>query len=191
MNSTSRALNYRSILSFFTLGLAVSACGGSVPTPVAPTSEAELIPTVTELASPQPSSSSEPVPIHSQITVDDVTLSVSEVLFPADEVVSQGSDLNPTPALSTRYMFVTVTAICDSQTTGACTLGSLRLVDSTGEVHFPEIGLTGIPCEAPIGEFPSGETWDICLVFLAPEGDPGLTLKHESFFGEETFFALQ
>lgn len=187
-----RGLNARkALLPVVTIAIAILACGGARTTPTAAAVEDQSTANDSQALTTAPDSDSEPVPIHSQATVDDITFSISEVVFPADEEVRQGSDLNSTPSPSTHYMFLSITASCDSTSSGSCPLGSLRLVDSNGEEIFPVLGTAGISCESPIGTFQTGATWDICLVFIAPADDPGLLLRHESFFGEETYFALQ
>jgi len=156
---------------------------GAVPTarpPESTTQEGEL-----------GSSPSNPIPLGSPATIEDVTLTIFKVIFPADEVAKQGSSLNPTPPGSAHYLLVRVAQTCGAPTPGSCHLGPLRLLDSSGEVHFPNIDLTGVPCEIPLGEFPAGEAREVCLVFLAPEGDENLALRYESFFGEEAYFALR
>ena len=173
-----------------TLALTVMACSSASPPPVQTTSEEMATPTVAQISSTSTLSPSEPVPLHSQITVDDVALSISDVLFPADEVVREGHKLNPTPDPSTHYIFVTITATCQKDPYD-CPLGPVRIVDSSDEEHYPILGLEGVPCEAPSGKFHSGDTRNICLIYLVPGADAGLTLKYESFWGELAYFAIQ
>lgn len=169
--------------------LTALACSNVSPTPVQTTSEEKATSTNTKITTPT-SSPSQLVPLHSQITVDDVALSISDVLFPADEVVREGHKLNPTPDASSHYIFVTITATCEKDPYD-CPLGPARIVDSSEEDHYPILGLEGVPCEAPSGKFHSGDTRNICLIYLVPGADTGLTLKYESFWGELAYFAIQ
>jgi hypothetical protein len=186
------------ILPVTMLAAAALACGSSERQATSPASQDAVSPsapdtqTATADESPQPgSSSSDPAPIGSETTVEHVTLSIIEVVFPADDLVRQGSELNPTPVPSTHYLFVTLSATCDLGADQACPFGRFRLVDSDGVAHFPEISLAGVPCGFEGGEFLGGSRREPCFVFTAPQGDQGPTLKYESFFGEEVYLALQ
>jgi hypothetical protein len=180
----------KSLPAWAAIAVAVLACGRSPSTPSPSVTVAPGAPSAAEPTAAESSSSSGPVPFRSEVTVDDITLAVSDVLFPADEAVAQGSSLNPTPSPSAHYLFLTVTATCHPKTTGSCPLGTLRLVDSSGQIIFPILGTTGVACESPIGTFSAGDTWEICHVYEAPAEDPGLALEYKSFFGEQTLFAL-
>ena len=191
MAPTTKVSLHKSIPSCIALAITLLACGRSTAT-LAPTVSEDRVPTTaTEPAQSPPSSPTNPVPLGSQITLEDVTLSVTEVVLPADESVQQGSSLNPTPIAATHYLFVRVAQVCEARSGLTCPLGPLRLVDSAGEVHFPHIDLIGVPCELHVGEFASGDSRDQCLIFLAPAGDQGILLRYESFFGQEAYFALQ
>lgn len=190
MSSSPRFKFFGAIPFLIALAFAVMACSRSSTTPIQPTLEERATPTIAQESSPPTSSPSQLIPLHSQITLDDVALSISDVLFPADEVVREGHKLNPTPEASSHYIFVTITATCEKDPYD-CPLGPVRIVDSSDEEHYPILGLEGVPCEAPSGKFHSGDTRNICLIYLVPAADSGLALKYESFWGELAYFAIQ
>lgn len=170
---------------------ALLACGRSTPVVVPPVSPAEP-----GAASPTPpplgSSRFQPAPAGSQIQIDDMTLSITEVVFPADGVVRQGSLLNPTPEPAMHYLFVGVAAACNRPPDSSCRLSGLEfsLVDPAGLAHNPRLLLAGVPGKFEGGEFFGGATRQGTLIFSVPGDEVDFLLKYEALFGGEAYLSL-
>jgi len=197
---------YGAALAIF--AVLIAACGASKPqvTPPAATTtsgaatQAQDIPATepsgpapTEPASAAGSSISDPAPVGSEVAVDDMTISVIEVVAPADDIVGQANSSNPTPAPSTHYVMPKISVTCNLATASSCSLTGFEfsLIDSTGVGHSPEIFLTGVPGLFESGRFSGGATTEGYLPFIAPEGDQGLILIYKPVFGSGAYLALQ
>lgn len=170
---------------------ALLACGRSTPVVVPPVSPPEPGP-----ASPTPpplgSSRFQPAPAGSLIQIDDMTISITEVVYPADSAVREGSLLNPTPEPSMHYLFVRLSAACNRPPDSSCRLSGLEfsLVDPTGLAHNPRLLLAGVPGKFEGGEFFGGATKHGTLIFSVPGDEVDFLLKYEALFGGEAYLSL-
>lgn len=181
-----------------TILAAALACGRSAP---ATSSPKEASPTVVEsTAAPVPTESTvgtsldSPVPAGGEFVIDDIAIQLQDVVYPADDLVQSGDDLNPTPEPSEHYLVLTVHHSCQLPSGETChMLGQgIRVIDSDGEVHYPILSLQGVQTPLPSeSDILGGESTDFQLSYLVPAASDTLTLRYEWLFGEEIFFALE
>jgi len=171
------------------LAASLLACGRSTPVVAPALPEARVAPTQPALGA----SRLNPAPSGTAIQIDDMSLSVTEVVFPADAIVRDGSFLNPTPEPASDYVLVGLAATCNLPPDSSCRLSGLEfsLVDKAGIAHNPRLWIAGVPGKFEGSEFFGGATKSGYLIYVI-DGDPGdYILKYEAFFGGEAYLTLQ
>jgi hypothetical protein len=167
------------------------ACGRSAPVVVTQPPQADTAPA----APTQPRSGASrfnPAPPGAAVQIDDMTLSIIDVVFPADALVRQGSLWNPTPEPAADYILVGIAATCNLPPESSCRLSGLEfsLVDSAGLGHNPRLLIAGVPGKFEGGEFFGGATRAGYLIFVI-EGQPSdYVLKYEALLGGEAYLQL-
>lgn len=171
------------------LAVSVLACGRTTPVVVPVSPVAPVEPT-----QPPPGASRfNPAPAGTAIQIDDMSLSITEVVFPADAIVRDGSLWNPTPEPSSDYMLVGLAATCNLPPESSCRLSGLEfsLVDTAGVAHNPRPLIAGVPGKFEGSEFFGGATKNGYLIYVV-KGDPAdYILKYEALFGGEAYLQLQ
>lgn len=171
--------------------LSVLACGRS--TPVIVSTPPGVAPALAEPTQPPPGASRfHPAPPGTAVRIDDMTLSITEIVFPADTEVREGSLFNPTPEPAADYVLVGIAATCNLAPEASCRLSGLEfsLVDPAGIAHNPRVLIAGVPGKFEGGEFFGGATKTGYLVFVI-EGQPSdYILKYEVLFGGEAYLQL-
>src|SRR5512136_1856872 len=105
------------------LGLSILACGRTAPIVVAQAPQ----PTAPEVTIPPPGTSRfNPAAADAQVQIGDLTLSVTDVVFPADTAVRDGSLWNPTPEPDEDYILVGIAATCNLPSESSCRLSGLE-----------------------------------------------------------------
>jgi len=164
------------------------ACGRTAPVVVPISPAAPVEPTQPPLGA----SRFNPAPSGTAIQIDDMSLSVTDVVFPADTVVRDGSLWNPTPEPASDYMLVGVAATCNLPAESSCRLSGLEftLVDPAGIAHNPRILIAGVAGKFEGSEFFGGATKSGYLIYVV-DGDPAdYILKYEALFGGEAYLYL-
>lgn len=167
------------------------ACGRTAPVVVPQPSESGAVPAL-PTQPPVGASRFNPAPPNTQVQIDNMSLSITEVVFPADSLVREGSLWNPTPEPSANYLFVGLAATCNLPAESSCRLSGLEfsLVDTAGIGHNPRLLLAGVPGKFEGSEFFGGATKQGYLIF-AVDGDPAeYVLKYEALFGGEAYLRL-
>jgi len=178
-------------LAAFALAVSLLACGRAVPV-VVPRSSQPTAPVAEATLPPQGSSRFNPAPPNMEVQIDDMSLSIADVVFPADAAVRDGSLWNPTPEPEADYIFVGIAATCDLPSESSCRLSGLEftLVDAAGMGHNPRLLIAGVPGKFEGSEFFGGATKQGYLIFVV-EGEPAdYLLKYEALFGGEAYLAL-
>jgi len=179
------------ILGFAVIATALSilACGRSTPVVVTLTPVAQSEPT-----QPPPGGSRfNPAPSGTAIQIDDLSLTVTEVIFPADALVRDGSLWNPTPEPASDYLLVGLAATCSLPPESSCRLSGLEfvLVDPAGVAHNPRLLIAGVAGKFEGSEFFGGATKSGYLIYVV-DGEPAdYILKYEALFGGEAYLRLQ
>ena len=172
------------------LGASVLACGRTTPLVVSPAAQ----PTMPEPSAPPPGTSRfNPAATGTQVQIDNLALSITDVVFPADATVRDGSLWNPTPEPDADYVLVGIAATCILPSDSSCRLSGLEfsLVDPDGIAHNPRLLIAGVPDKFEGSEFFGGATKRGYLIFVI-EGEPAdYVLKFEALFGGEAYLQLQ
>lgn len=167
------------------------ACGRSAPVVVDQPLQGDATPSAPTLPPPG-ASRFNPAPSNTAIQIDDMTLSITDVVFPADALVREGSLWNPTPEPAADYILVGIAATCNLPPESSCRLSGLEfsLVDRAGLGHNPRLLIAGVPGKFEGGEFFGGATRAGYLIFLI-EGQPSdYVLRYEALFGGEAYLQL-
>ncbi len=174
------------------------ACGSSTPQVNVPSVDATqpvIAPLSTPTEEPKPlgSARSNPAPVGSEVTIDDMVIKITEFKSPTNDIVQAGNQFNTMPEAGNIYVFVNVSINCNKGTDATCNIGGYEfsVIDTAGITHDSEIFLAGVSGLFEPGEFYGGATKSGYLAFVVPEGDNGLILKYSSFLASEAYFSLQ
>lgn len=135
-----------------------------------------------------------PIPLGTEKTVGNMAFVITNILRPADEIVTTGNMFNTKPEATQEYLMIEARSTCllDSSNKCSFTPMELKAVGSDGNVINSQFVVSGVP-----GQFESGETFGGSakagrLFFLVPKGDPGVVIFYEPlFFGSPTFFSIK
>jgi hypothetical protein len=200
-------------LSVFALtGLAILACGSTTPqvnTPTVPPPEgqpteagappavsqevATAAPAATATTKPLGSARSNPAPVGSEVVMDDMAISVTEVISPADDLVAKGNMFNSKAEAGSHYIFANISATCQKTTDETCSLSGFEfsVIDSAGLTHDPQIMIAGVSGMLEAGDFYGEAKKTGYLAFTVPDTDTGLILKYSGFLSGDAYLALQ
>jgi hypothetical protein len=131
---------------------------------------------------PAGQSRSNPAPIGSRVTLGDVTLSVTGVTRPADDIVREGNIFNPQADDGMEYILVRVALTCNKgadQTCAVAPLVDLHLVGSRGVEYQPRILLAGVSGVMEGGEWFGGATLEAYLPYIVGQDESGLILIYQ------------
>lgn len=169
----------------------VLACGRSAPVVVTQPPQADTAPAA-PTQPPAGASRFNPAPPNTAIQIDNMTLSITDVVFPADSLVRQGSLWNPTPEPAADYILVGVAAACNLPPASSCRLSGLEfsLVDNSGLGHNPRLLIAGVEGKFEGGEFFGGATRQGYLIFLIEGAPADYVLKYQALFGGEAYLQL-
>ena len=185
------------MLPVLALLLATLACGGdSTPEVKAPSGgETPAAAEPEETIAPVGSSRSNPAPPGSEVTLDDMTFTVGEVVRPADGIVAAGNEFNSEPEAGNEFVMVMLTVRCEKGEDDSCSISSawnLSLIGSAGVAHDAEWMVTGVDGQLESTEFFGGATVAGSLFFEVGQGETDLLLRYEELFGSGTaYLALQ
>ncbi len=119
------------------------------------------------------------VSLGSEATADDMSIVVTEVVSPADDIVAAGNKHNATLEPNSVFIMVNVTVTCRKAAAEKCLLvgNEFKVIDSAGVFHrhVYTLGVDGIFLP---GEFKGGEALKGYLIFQAPIGDKKLILRY-------------
>lgn len=172
------------------LGLSTLACGRTAPLVVTQAPQ----PAPPEATVPPPGTSRfNPAAADSQVQIDNLALSVTDVVFPADAAVRDGSLWNPTPEPDADYILVGIAATCNLPSDASCRLSGLEfsLVDPDGIGHNPRLLIAGVPDKFEGSEFFGGATKRGYLIFVIGGEPATYVLKYEALFGGEAYLRLE
>ena len=179
------------VVGIATVALVVSVLACSRTTPVVV--PGSPVPPVEPMQPALGASRFNAAPFGTAIQIDDMSLSITEVVVPADDIVRDGSLWNPTPEPASSYMLVGLAATCDLPPEASCRLSGLEfsLVDTAGIAHNPRLLIAGVPGKFEGSEFFGGATKSGYLIYVV-NGDPGdYILKYEALLRGEAYLALQ
>jgi hypothetical protein len=173
------------------LAASILACGRATPIVVPQTLE-PAAPAAEATAPPLGTSRFNPAPLNTQVHIDNMSLAITGIVFPADDTVREGSLWNPTPEPEADYILVGIAATCNLPSESSCRLSGIEftLVDASGLGHNPRLLIAGVAGKFEGGEFFGGATREGYLIFEI-EGEPAeYVLKFEALFGGEAYLRI-
>jgi hypothetical protein len=168
------------------------ACGGTTPEvripegtsqPGGPAATTPSEPVAT--TAPLGASRSNPAPAGAEVTINQMTMSVVEVVRPADAVVAAGNPFNPTPEPGNQFVLVGISIACNRSGDDTCTVNTFldfALTGSSGSVREPRI-IAGVPELSDHAEFFGGAATRGGMVFEVGEDETDLVLIYDPFLG--------
>jgi hypothetical protein len=186
-----RLRGFVSLAAIFTILLLV-ACGSS-PTGVKPSgggnTPASVQVTIPAKTGVSPSINA--VALGSEAAVDDMSIVVTEIVSPADEIVAKGNKFNATLEPNSVFIMVNTTVTCKKAASEKCLLvgNEFKVIDSAGVFHrhVYTLGVDGIFIP---GEFKGGAVLKGYLIFQVPVGDNKLVMRYSGNTGGEANLAL-
>jgi hypothetical protein len=160
--------------------LVTLACANATPQVDPPGEEGD--PASGDSQEPVGQTRSNPAPAGSQVTLGDVTLAVTGLTRPADDIVREGNIFNPLADDGMEYILVRVALICNKgadQTCAVAPLIDLHLVGSRGVEYQPRILLAGVSGVMEGGEWFGGATLDAYLPYIIGQEEGGLILIYQ------------
>jgi hypothetical protein len=164
----------------------------ATPTPLQPTST----PTPTE-PPPIGTSRTNPAPLGYGLNIGDITLSVREIMRPANEAIAAAEDFfYVPPEPDNEYVMVWVSFTCNATGDETCTVlpFGFGLTGSGGIVHEPDFFITEVPDLFEGGEVYGGVTLEGWIPFQVAQSETDLVLVFETWelFGPaKVFLAVQ
>ena len=192
----SRYIKGRCIISItlLSLFLLIIACSGSTPEVKLPdqsNTQAQGQSQPTNSSKPIGSARSNPAPMGSEVTVDEMAIKVTEVIAPADTTVENANMFNSTPDTNSQYIMVNLSVTCKKSSDDKCTLSSFdyKVIDSSGVTHDNEF-VAGVSGEIEDGDFFGGAAKTGYLIYIVPKDDKGLLLLYSGFLSSEAYLSL-
>ncbi|MBC7227092.1 MAG: DUF4352 domain-containing protein [Thermoflexales bacterium] len=123
------------------------------------------------------------------VVAGDLEIRVMDSIRPADDIVAEGSTLNPRPGPGNEMILVTVSLTCrpEEETCAFVPALDFLLVSSMG-VHRPKWLVVGLPNPLRGGEMQAGETVSGDIVFEVGKEETGLVLVYTESFGSNTVY---
>jgi hypothetical protein len=194
-------------LSIIAFLLITIACGGSTPEVNPPqasqpaqsspqttqdTNQATPLPPPTETPKPIGSARSNPAPFGYEVTMDDMTFTVTEFIRPADDIALKGNMFN-TPEEGKEFAFVNMSIKCNLGSDDKCNIGpsEFQIVGTSGTAMDAEWLVTGVSGMLESGEFFGGATKAGYIAFQLEKGETDLILIYKPFLGSEAYFLVQ
>lgn len=200
------------ILAIAAIVLATLACGRSsnsdpqVVDPVAatdsaldvqndtPTAVQSTTPTAVPTKTPKLGTTrSNPAPVGSEVTADDMTFVITGTTRPADEIVKSGNMFNTEAETGKEYIFVNLNIICNKSADNKCSftpMFSTKLIGSLGIEYDLSYFLAGVEGLLESTEFYGGATISGILPFIVGVGETDLILLYDPFLGSTFYLAV-
>lgn len=122
-----------------------------------------------------------------------MTMAVIDVVRPADALIAEGNQFNPTPLPDKEYLKVTVVITCTKASSETCSYfgGQVKVVGTDGNVLDQGflIGLTD-QIEAS-GQLFGGAFVQGAVIYEVVKNDDKVILFYAPLFGSQTYFALK
>ncbi len=172
----------------------LACCPGTSTPPQVSTPGQRIQPTAAEPEEEKPvgSSRSNPAPPGSEVSLDDITLLIGEVVRPADTIIEEANEFNSDPDAGNEYLMLDFSATCKKPSDESCNfnLFSVSIVGSSGITHNPEIMMAGIDNEFEDGEFFGGATRSGWIIFEIGQDETDLVLIYDEFLGDVVYMAV-
>ena len=139
-------------------------------------------------------SSSSPVPRGNALPWFSLLLGVTDVIWPANDVVQAGSPNNATPQPESQYLLVGLSVECRVGDDDMCVFFKeelFQVIDESGATYNEVSDLVGIPNPFEPSDLDGGDTVEGYLAFMVPTTARDLVLIYWRYLWGETYFALE
>ena len=133
-----------------------------------------------------------PVPYGYDIILENIVISLGDIVRPADELVTNGSENNPDPAAGQEYLLLKVTNQCVRMGFDNCyvNFSDYQIIDSAGNGINPINTVSGIDGLYKFQEFSNASSNKGYLVFLVDQNESYQIMTYNTFFGSTVYLSL-
>ena len=184
------------LLALLFLLLASLACGSSDSDVVVNAPDEEEAPPQQEPTDlPEVGTSrSNPAPVGSEVTTDDMAFKILSVIRPADDIIEAGNMFNTEAESDQEYVLLELQITCKKSVDDQCIISSfwnMSLVGSSGIGYDPELFVTGVDGLLESIEFYGDATVSGYIPFIIKQSDTDLILVYEPMlFGDTVYLAV-
>jgi hypothetical protein len=184
------------LLALLFLLLASLACGSSDSDVVVNAPNEEEAPPQQEPTDlPEVGTSrSNPAPVGSEVTTDDMAFKILSVIRPADDIIEAGNMFNTEAESDQEYVLLELQITCKKSVDDQCIISSfwnVSLVGSSGIGYDPELFVTGVDGLLESIEFYGDATVSGYIPFIIKQSDTDLILVYEPLlFGDTVYLAV-
>jgi hypothetical protein len=135
---------------------------------------------------------SNPAPVGSVITADDMEFEILSYVRPATDIVMGGNMFNTEPESGEEYILVELEIKCMKSSDDQCSIGTynLKLIGSTGIERDAEWFVSGVDNLLEQTEFYGGASISGLLPFILNTDEVNVLLVYEPLFGDEFYLSL-
>jgi hypothetical protein len=135
-------------------------------------------PAPTATPGPTGSAQSNPAPFGTPVSINNMTLKVTGLIRPADDLVAQGNMFNAAPEAGKEYVFVNLSATCNRNANETCQIN---------DFDFQIVG-SGLLED---GDFDGGTTKTGSVAFIVEKSETNLILIYAPFLGDEAYLSAE
>jgi hypothetical protein len=135
-----------------------------------------------------------PAPLASEVSVSDVTISITGATRPATDIIMAANMFNTEPETGQEYILVDLMVVCDVAGDETCSISpfNFSMVGSNGEIYDAEIFVAGLEGTLESTDIFGGATLEGSIPFIVGQGETNLVLIYEpSLFDDEVFLAVE
>lgn len=188
--------NLALLVVVFTLGIALFSCASSSTEGGDSNQEINDLPglelQVPVLQGNPETTRSDPAPPGSEGSVEGMTIVVTSVTRPANDIVAAANEFNLPPKAGQEYILVSLEITCEGSFDERCYFDvfSLKLVGEIGIIRQFEHGMLGVEGMLNDTEFFGGTVLSSVALFSIDQGEAGLILLYDSYYDHPLFLAL-
>jgi len=141
-----------------------------------------------------PNSRSNPVAAGMSVQTDNLEITVSGIIRPADSIVTSGNALNFNNAAGTgkEYLFVKVSITCEKPADQQCILNTydFKAIGADGVLIKSETTIAGVDNLIKSVPFYGGSVVSGSIPFIVTQGDASVEMVYQTVLGETLYMAL-
>jgi len=136
---------------------------------------------------------SNPAPVGSVITADNMQFKILGLTRPADEIIKSGNMFNTEPEEGEEYILIELQIECMKDVDDTCNIfeSSFKLIGDEGVTYDAEWFISGVDGLLESEEFYGGGVVTGSLPFMIKETDSDLIFLYEPFFGDKFYMSVQ
>ena len=136
---------------------------------------------------------SNPAPLGSVITADNMQFEILGSTRPADDIIMSGNMFNTEPEEGEEYILIDMKIECMKDQDDTCNISSFsfKLIGDEGVIYDAEWFISGVDGLLESEEFYGGGVVTGALPFIIKETDSNLIFLYEPFLGDEFYMSVQ